>query len=202
MKTSLILPMLLLLCSLCIPHGVVFAQEGFHGGFRFSHSQVRFDNTSFDENSEKGKGPGIGLSVGYGFNPVYTMMISLSSHKLNDGDANAHYAEIVGRFHPIPDRREYDVRVSKPKILNPFVEAGVLGTYFKYTDIDSRFSGPGVSVGTGLKLSLGKAISFEAGIRPARVLFEKVRVGKVVSDVETIKSWQMRSYAGLSIYLQ
>jgi hypothetical protein len=202
MKTFLALPLLLFLGSLLIPSNSVIAQEGFHGGFRFSHSQVRFDDTDFDENSKKGKGPGIGLSFGYGFNPVYTMMISLSSHKLNSGDASAHYAEIVGRFHPIPDRREYDVRVSKPKILNPFVEAGVLGTYFKYTNIDSRFSGPGVSVGTGLKIRLGKAISLEGGIRPARISFEKVRVDKVVSDVEAIKSWQMRSYAGLSIYLK
>jgi len=201
MKKSHVLPLLLLISTLFVPSHVL-AQEGFHGGLRFSYASVQFDNTDFDDQSKKGTGSGIGLSFGYGFNPVYTMMVSLSSHKLNGGDANAHYAEIVGRFHPVPDRREYDIRIQKPRKVIPFLEAGVLGTYFKYTDIDSRFSGPGVSVGTGLKLSLGKAISLEAGIRPARVQFEKVKVGKVVSDVETIKSWQMRSYAGLSIYLQ
>lgn len=202
MNKSLVLPLLLLISALLTVPSHVLAQEGFHGGFRYSYASVRFDNTDFDDQSKKGTGSGIGLSFGYGFNPVYTMMVSLSSHKLNSGDANAHYAEIVGRFHPIPDRREYDIRIQKPRTVIPFLEAGVLGTYFKYTDIDSRFSGPGVSVGTGLKLSLGKVLSLEAGIRPARVQFEKVKVGKVVSDVETIKSWQMRSYAGLSIYLQ
>jgi hypothetical protein len=202
MKKSTLLPILLLLCSQLIPLSSVYAQEGFHGGFRYSHTTVRFDNTDFDENSTKGKGSGIGVSVGYGFNPVYSMMVSVSSHRLNDGDAKAKFAEIVGRFHLIPDQREYELRVQKPKLINPFLEFGVLGTYFKYSDVDSRFSGPGVSVGSGLKLSLGKAVSLEAGIRPARVLFQKVRVGKQVSDLETIKSWQMRSYAGISVYLQ
>jgi hypothetical protein len=202
MKLYLALSLSLLLIALLASPNLIMAQEGFHGGFRYSYASVRFDNTDFDEQSKKGTGSGLGLSVGYGFNPVYTMMVSLSSHKLNSGDANAHFAEIVGRFHPIPDRRDYDVRIQNPRAIVPFLEAGVLGTYFKYTDIDSRFSGPGVSVGTGLKLRLGKAVSIEGGIRPARVQFEKVKVGKVVSDVETIKSWQMRSYAGLSIYLQ
>ncbi len=177
---------ILLYCFFCAP---LFAQTGFHGGLRFAHSVITFDDTSFDENSDNGAGPGLGVAIGYGFNPILTMMVSLSAHTLNDGVANTQYAEILGRFHLGPNR------------LQPFLEAGVMGSLFRYDGIDVRFSGPGLVAGAGMRAALSERLSLEAGVRPTRARFDKLKSGKQSNDIEPIKTWQIRSYVGLSVYI-
>lgn len=165
------------------------AQTGFHGGIRASYASISWDDTTFDENNEKGKGPGIGVSVGYGFNPLLTMMVNLSSHTLNGGDANTHYAEIVSRFH------------IGEKSIQPFLEAGVMGSIFRFDDIDVRFSGPGFSAGVGLRAAVSDNIGLELGVRPTRSYYNKVKSGRQSADIDAVKTWQMRSYVGLSVYI-
>ncbi len=166
-----------------------FAQVGFHGGVRFAHTVISWDDTTFDENTDNGKGPGVGVAIGYGFNPILTMMVSLSAHKLNDGAANTQYAEIVSRFH------------LGQTWIQPYLEAGVMGSLFRYDDIDVRFSGPGLVAGAGLRAALTDKFSLELGVRPARSRYDKIKVGKQSNDIEDAKTWQLRSYVGLSVYI-
>lgn len=183
-----IFPALILILSV----GTTFplsAQVGFYGGVRAAHATLSWDETSFDENEEKGRGPGVGVAIGYGFNPIYTMMVSLSSHNLNGGDAITRYAEIVGRFH-VAGRQ-----------IQPYLEAGVMGSVFRFENDDARFSGPGVLAGAGLRAVFKERFSFEMGLRPARARFNKVKVGNQSNDIEAVKTWQMRSYVGLSVYI-
>ncbi len=186
MMLKIFLSSILLLGFVCVPS---MAQTGFHGGLRFSHSVITFDDTSFDESSDNGAGPGVGVAIGYGFNPILTMMVSLSAHTLNDGVANTQYAEILGRFHFGQHR------------FQPYVETGVMGSLFRYDGIDVRFSGPGLVAGAGLRAALSEKISLEAGIRPARARFDKIKSGKQSNDIEDIKTWQFRSYVGISVYI-
>jgi len=165
------------------------AQIGFHGGLRFTHAVISWDDTSFDEFNENGKGPGLGVAIGYGFNPLLTMMVSLSAHDLNNGAAKTQYAEIVSRFHLGQNR------------IQPYLEAGVLGTLFRFDNTDVRFSGPGIMAGGGLRASISDKISLELGLRPARAQYEKIKVGKQSNDIDAIKTWQLRSYVGLSVYI-
>jgi hypothetical protein len=186
MMNKILLSLFLLIGLTWIPS---LAQMGFHGGLRLTHSVINFDDTSFDENSKNGVGPGVGVAVGYGFNPILTMMVSLSSNTLNSGVANTHYAEILGRFHLGQSR------------FQPYLEAGVMGSIFRYDDIDVRFSGPGLVAGAGLRAALSNKFSLEAGVRPTRARFDKVKSGKQSNDIEAIKTWQIRSYVGLSVYI-
>jgi len=170
----------------CVP---TKAQVGFHGGLRAASTLISWDETTFDENDKIGSGPGVGIAIGYGFNPVLTMMVSLSAHTLNDGAANTQYAEIVGRFHVGQNR------------LQPYLEAGVIGTLFRYDDVDVRFSGPGIMTGAGLRMPIFNKLSVELGLRPTRARFDKVKVGKQSNDIDAIKTWQLRSYVGMSVYI-
>jgi opacity protein-like surface antigen len=165
------------------------AQTGFHGGVRFAHTLISWDDTTFDENDENGTGPGIGIAVGYGFNPLLTMMVSLSAHTLNSGKANTQYAEILGRFHLGQTR------------FQPYLEAGVMGSLFRYDDIDVRFSGPGIVAGAGLKAAISDKLSLELGVRPARSIYDKIRSGRQSNEIEDVKTWQIRSYVGISVYI-
>jgi len=182
---SILFSISIIVCT-CLPS---VAQIGFHGGVRLAHATITWDDTSFDEKNEKGKGPGLGVAIGYGFNPLLTMMVSLSAHKLNDGSANTQYAEIVGRFHLGQNR------------IQPYLEAGVLGTLFRFDNTDVRFSGPGILAGAGMRASISDKISLELGLRPSRVQYEKIKVGKQSNDIDAIKTWQLRSYVGLSVYI-
>lgn len=175
--------------ALLVAGQVAHAQIGFHGGVRAAYTSISWDDTSFDDENDKGNGPGVGLSIGYGFNPLLTMMVSLSSHTLNGGDANTHYAEIVSRFH------------LGQKTVQPYLEAGVMGSIFRFDDIDVRFSGPGVSLGAGLRLAFSDKVGMELGIRPARSRYDKIKSGRQSADIDAIKTWQMRSYVGLSVYI-
>ena len=165
------------------------AQIGAHGGLRFTHTVISWDDTSFDENDDYATGPGVGVAIGYGFNPLFTMMVSLSAHTLNNGVANTQYAEILGRFH-LGEKR-----------LQPYAEAGVLGSLFRYDDIDVRFSGPGLVAGAGLRASLSNKFALELGVRPTRARFDKIKAGKQSNDIEAAKTWQFRSYVGFSVYI-
>lgn len=177
------------LFALLVTSSASLAQIGFHGGLRAAHASISWDDTSFDENNEKGTGPGVGVSIGYGFNPLLTMMVSLSSHTLNGGDAYTHYAEIVSRFH-----------LGK-KSIQPYLEAGVMGSIFRYDDIDVRFSGPGFTAGGGVRAAFSDRIGMELGVRPTRSFYNKVKSGRQSADIDAIKTWQLRSYIGLSIYI-
>jgi opacity protein-like surface antigen len=183
------LKLLLLLTGFLLAFMPAHAQTGFHGGLRVAYTSISWDDTTFDENDKKGRGPGLGLAIGYGFNPIYTMMVSLSAHNLNDGAASTQYAEIVGRFHLGQNN------------IQPFLEAGVMGTLFRYEDVDVRFSGPGYMAGAGLRASITNKLSLELGFRPTRARYEKVRVGKQSNDIDAVKTWHMRSYVGLSVYI-
>lgn len=169
-----------------LTNSTVWGQSGFYVSLNPSYSVITFDDTKFDENDENGTGPGLGLAFGYGFNHVLTLMVSVSSYSLNEGAARSSYAEVVGRFH-ILNRR-----------ITPFVEAGALGTYFKYEDVDNRLSGTGVSVGTGLKIGITPKASIEMGIRPSRVYFHKIKIGNQASDIEDVKTWQTKAHIGIS----
>lgn len=177
------------LITMLVSSSAAMAQMGFHGGFRASYATISWDDTTFDENNDKGTGPGVGVSIGYGFNPLLTMMVSLSSHTLNGGDANTHYAEIVSRFH-LGERK-----------VQPFLEAGVLGSIFRFDDIDVRFSGPGFIAGGGVRAAFSERVGMELGIRPTRSFYNKVKSGRQSADIDAIKTWQLRSYVGLSIYI-
>jgi hypothetical protein len=184
-----LLKFLLSLSFIVLTLGPAYAQTGFHGGLRFAHTSISWDDTTFDDIDNRGKGPGVGIAIGYGFNPILTMMVSLSAHKLNDGAANTQYAEILSRFHLGQNR------------FQPYLEAGVMGSLFRYENIDVRFSGPGIMTGAGLRASLSDKLSLELGLRPTRARYEKIRVGKQSNDIDAIKTWQMRSYVGLSVYI-
>src|SRR5690606_36374136 len=121
------LSLLFFISVLTVPN--VFAQTGVYLSLNPSYAVLSWDDTQFDEVDKNGKGPGLGLAFGYGFNEVLTLMVSLSSYSLNDGAARSHYAEIMGRFHFLERR------------ITPYAEVGALGTYFKYDGTDSRFSG-------------------------------------------------------------
>jgi hypothetical protein len=41
----------------------------------------------------------------------------------------------------------------------------------------------------------------ELGLRPTRAQYEKIKVGKQSNDIDAIKTWQLRSYVGLSVYI-
>jgi hypothetical protein len=179
----------LLLLLFVLTNSSVWGQNGFYVSLNPSYSVISFDDTQFDENDDNGTGPGLGLAFGYGFNHVLTLMVSVSSFSLNEGAARSNYAEVVGRFH-ILNRR-----------ITPYLEAGALGTYFKYDDVDNRLSGTGVSVGTGLKIGITPKASIEMGIRPSRVYFHKIKVGNQTSDLEDVKTWQTRAHIGVSFYI-
>jgi hypothetical protein len=177
---------LIVIFSTCVP---TKAQVGFHGGLRAASTIISWDETTFDENDKVGSGPGVGIAIGYGFNPVLTMMVSLSAHMLNNNVANTQYAEIVGRFHLGQNR------------LQPYLEAGVIGTLFRYDEVDVRFSGPGIMTGAGLRMPIFNKLSVELGVRPTRARFDKVKVGNQSNDIDAIKTWQLRSYVGMSVYI-
>jgi len=176
----------LLLLILVLSNSLVLGQNGFYVSLSPTYSVITFDDTQFDENDENGTGPGLGLAIGYGFNHVLTLMVSVSSYSLNDGAAQSSYAEVLGRFH-ILNRR-----------ITPYVEAGALGTYFKYDDVDSRFSGTGLSLGTGLNIRITPKASIELGIRPSRIYFNKIKVGDQTNDIDDVKTWQTRAHIGVS----
>jgi len=167
----------------------VNAQNGVYFSLNPSYAILSWDDTQFDENNKNGTGPGLGLAFGYGFNEILTLMVSASSFSLNGGAANSHYAEIIGRFHLL-DRR-----------ITPYAEVGALGTYFKYSDADTRFSGTGLSVGTGLKIGITPKASIELGVRPSRIYFHKIKIGKQTSDLDDVKTWQTRGHVGISFYI-
>ena len=41
----------------------------------------------------------------------------------------------------------------------------------------------------------------ELGVRPTRSFYNKVKSGRQSADISAIKTWQLRSYIGLSIYI-
>jgi hypothetical protein len=76
-----------------------------------------------------------------------------------------------------------------------------LGTLFRFDNTDVRFSGPGILAGAGMRASISDKISLELGLRPSRVQYEKIKVGKQSNDIDAINTWQLRSYVGLSVYI-
>lgn len=163
------------------------AQEGPYVGLRTGFNSMTFDgDIKYSETEDGASGPGVWVDFGYTFNPLLTLFVSVSGHRLNSGDSHVGNALVGGRFRFLEGGA------------SPYAEIVAGGATFKYADIDARFSGQQVGLGAGFDVFLGRHLTLDVGVRAQRLWLNKVRTGEVTMDIETMKIIQLAPSVGLS----
>lgn len=189
MKRLLLLPLFLLFTAQLSAQETgerVFDNTGFFGGFSFLGTGWSFEDIGI----ERENGGGIGLKLGYNFNPSFGVFASLDGSRI-DPDGEEDYAlghfdiGIQGFFRTTADR------------VRPFVRASLLG--MSAQDDNIEINGGGIGLGAGTLIFVSENLAFDLNLTHSWINVNEVVIGSQTFDADE-RATTTRLFIGLNYH--
>lgn len=176
-------------------HGILaFAQitpytERFFLNFELNRQTLSLD----EDNMNSDHGGGIGLKVGYGFTPTFSMYVGFSGARMRDGNVDGYglgIAEWGTRLH-------FGRKLKSPTF---YLDIAFQGVATKVDAPDISLSGGGLGLGGGLLVFVGQELALDFGLRGSAGRFNQFEIdgSTVVIDEDNIQYGVGRLSVGIT----
>lgn len=146
----------------------------------FLNFELNSQGLSVDrDNDDTDRGGGMGLRVGYGFTPTFSMYLGLTGARMETReDRNDTYglgvAELGTRLH-------FGRKLKSPTF---YLDIALQGVVAQADEPDISFSGGGLGIGGGLLVFVGQKLALDFGLRGSAGNFSEFRVGNLTVNID------------------
>lgn len=146
----------------------------------FLNFELNSQGLSVDrDNDDTDRGGGMGLRVGYGFTPTFSMYLGLTGARMEiREDRNDTYglgvAELGTRLH-------FGRKLKSPTF---YLDIALQGVVAQADEPDISFSGGGLGIGGGLLVFVGQKLALDFGLRGSAGNFSEFRVGNLTVNID------------------
>jgi opacity protein-like surface antigen len=149
----------------------VYDNEGFYANASILGAAWSLDDVNIDAEG----GAGIGVKLGYNFNPKFGFFGSIDASSINSGNGDNY---ILGHF----DLGVQGIFRTTTDRVRPFVKASVVG--MSAQDEETEINGAGFGLGTGLYIGLSEKLGFDINYTHNWIDITEVKIGSDTYDAD------------------
>lgn len=144
------------------------------------------------------KGGGLGLRLGYGFTPTFSLYLGLTGANMTDNDnPNSNYGLAIAE---LGTRLHFGKKLKSPTF---YLDIAFQAVEANADEPDLSFSGGALGLGGGLLVYVGQQLALDIGLRGSAGNFSEFRIGQlsVNIDEENIQFGAGRLSLGITWFL-